>query len=254
MTAAHQVSDGTQMELLERVRSLEQALHARDEMLAVAAHELRNPMHSLLLQVTAALKVAQLKGDSGMQERLERMKSVVERYINRATVLLDACRYRTHGFQLSLADCDLTEVLKQLVEAFAAEAAFNQCELALDVPDRVVGCWDRLALEQIAANLISNAIKYGAGGAVTIRVDASSPESVTMFVVDHGIGIAPDDQTRIFEQFERVAGAEARGSGFGVGLWLVRNLVEAHSGTVQLRSELGRGSTFIVMLPRTPAA
>lgn len=244
-------SEPTQTELLERIQVLEQSLQIRDDLLAVAAHELRNPMHALLLQVSAALQVARKNGDRDMHQRLERVKNVVDRYVKRATVLLDACRYQAHRFQIHAEDCDLARIVADIVASFEAEAAFNHVVLRLQSVATATGRWDRLALEQIVSNLVSNAIKYGAGAAVEVTLQLVEPDQVKLTVRDHGIGIAPEDHARIFEQFERAVGVHERRSGFGIGLWLVRSLVNAHGGEVTVQSEVDQGATFTAVLPRS---
>lgn len=149
-------------ELLERVQILEQALRARDDLLAIAVHELRNPMHTLLLQVASALQSARCHGDLDMQRRLERIKLIVNHDIKRAAVLLDACRNQLR-FPLHTEDCDLGTLLAEVVKSFEAEATFNRVTVTVEAPASVPGRWDRMAVEQILSNLLSNAVKYGAG-------------------------------------------------------------------------------------------
>jgi signal transduction histidine kinase len=119
-------------------------------------------------------------------------------------------------------------------------------ELALD--PEVLGHWDRTALEQIAGNLLSNAIKYGAGRPVEVVVKAE-PEVATLIVRDHGMGIAEADCERIFQRFERAVSPAER-SGFGVGLWIARQLAVAHGGDIAVESLPGVGSIFTARLPR----
>ena len=97
-------------------------------------------------------------------------------------------------------------------------------------------------------NLISNAVKYGAGKPVEVQLSENG-ERVVLEVRDHGIGINPADQRRVFERFERAV-SRRRFGGFGLGLWITRKVIEAHGGTIQLMSEPGLGSTFRVELPR----
>ena len=111
-----------------------------------------------------------------------------------------------------------------------------------------MGQWDRLAVEQIVANLLSNAIKYGAGTQINIALSSDQTDAL-LSVSDRGPGISPNDQARIFERFEQAVGKQEKRSGFGIGLWLVKSLVEAHGGTISVHSQLGTGSTFTVRLP-----
>ena len=111
-------------------------------------------------------------------------------------------------------------------------------------------CW----LDSVVSNLVSNAIKYGNGSAIDVSVEARGEDAV-LIVRDRGIGIEPDAQTRIFDRFERLRSAKTQG-GFGLGLWIVRQIIEAHGGTIAVNSSPGHGSEFVVTLPcdREPEA
>ncbi|HET8728167.1 MAG TPA: HAMP domain-containing sensor histidine kinase [Alphaproteobacteria bacterium] len=234
-------------ELAELVKELKTAVRARDAFLAVAAHELRNPMHALLLQIGNSLNAARKLGDDDLIQRLERVKFVIDRYVKRATTLLDVSRINAGGFNLQLEDMDFVDVVREVASSYEIEATFTGATLNVTVPDRLDGRWDELAVEQIVANLISNAIKYGAEGSVDVTL-AREGESARLTVRDHGIGISAEDQSRIFEPFEQVVTREMRG-GFGIGLWLVRWLVEAHGGTISVKSAPHEGAIFTVRLP-----
>jgi signal transduction histidine kinase len=114
----------------------------------------------------------------------------------------------------------------------------------------VSGRWDPLRIEQVIGNLLLNASKFGEGKPITITVEGD-PDQARVVVTDRGIGISPPDQARVFERFER---AVAAGSvvGLGLGLYIARQIVEAHGGRIELQSAIGEGSTFIVELPRLP--
>lgn len=235
--------------LRARIAELEQLLQARDEFLSIAAHELRNPMHSLLLQVSAALQIARQQGTSPLARRLERVQHIVDRYVKRASLLLDVGRMNAIRTQPHVESVDFAEVVREIVESYAPEAAFNRSPLSVRAPKTLPGRWDRLALEQIVSNLISNAIKFGAGAAIDVALESKQDSSVRFEVHDRGIGIAEPDQERIFGRFERLASQPGHPVGAGVGLWLVRGLVEAHGGTIDVRSEPAKGATFTVVLP-----
>ena len=121
------------------------------------------------------------------------------------------------------------------------------CDAAICADGNVIGNWDRLRVEQIVTNLVSNAVKYGRGRPVEITVSRAG-ERARLTVRDHGIGIAPEHQARIFGRFERAV-SERHYGGLGLGLWLVRRIVDALGGTIALESELDAGSTFTVELP-----
>jgi signal transduction histidine kinase len=129
-----------------------------------------------------------------------------------------------------------------------AEAETAGCELVFNAPPSIIGSWDRARIRQIANNLISNAIKYGRRQPVLIELSATD-SSVTISTTDHGIGIDPEKRQKIFERFERAVSLKNYG-GFGIGLFITRNLVEAHGGTIRVDSEVGKGARFTVELPR----
>jgi two-component system, OmpR family, sensor kinase len=237
--------------LLDRIADLEGAVRARDELLAVTAHELRNPMHALLLQISASVAVARKTGQAELVQRLERTRSIMDRFIKRASLLLEATRIHAHRSTLNLESVDLAEVAREIADSYLPEAVFHRVEsIDVSATGNCRGVWDRLAVEQILSNLISNAIKYGAGAPVAVVLSQThAPPGVRLEVIDRGIGVAPADQPRIFERFEQVLNGQRRREGFGLGLWLVRRLVEAHQGTISLASAVGKGSTFTVWLP-----
>jgi signal transduction histidine kinase len=123
------------------------------------------------------------------------------------------------------------------------------CETVLEAEYPVVGCWDRLRLEQVLMNLLSNACKYGRKEPIHVRVEAA-PGLARLSVRDEGYGIAPEDQERIFQRFQR-ADATRHIQGLGLGLWICRQIAEAHGGKLRVESEPGKGSTFILELPHS---
>jgi signal transduction histidine kinase len=236
--------------LKTQVAQLQSEVLARDNLLAVAAHELRNPMHALLLQVTAALALAKRwNAADDLVRRLDRIRHIVETYVKRATLLLDVVRLDARGWQVERTRCDFAAIVREICRSFEPEAQFASCELHTHAPARLDGYWDRLAAEQIVSNLVSNAIKYGAGSRIDVELRESPAGTAIVQVRDRGPGIAPDDQQRIFDRFQQAVGSAERRSGFGIGLWLVRSLTQAHGGSISVESRIGQGSTFTVHLP-----
>jgi signal transduction histidine kinase len=138
--------------------------------------------------------------------------------------------------------------VRDVVARFESEIQASGSHVAGKADAPVRGRWDALRIDQVVTNLVSNALKFGAGNAVSISVTIQDDAAVVE-VADHGIGIAPDQTRRIFERFETTEAARAYG-GLGLGLWISESIVAAHAGTIKVHSELGAGSTFTVRLPR----
>jgi signal transduction histidine kinase len=139
-------------------------------------------------------------------------------------------------------------VVREICASHEPEAQFAGTVISLSLPQSLRGEWDRLAIEQVVANLVSNAIKYGQGSPIDISLHEVHGKAM-LAVRDRGPGIAEQDQQRIFERFQQALGTPGKRSGFGIGLWLVRSLVEAHGGSVAVHSRPGEGATFTVSLP-----
>jgi PAS domain S-box-containing protein len=240
-----------------RLQDLQRAVGARDEFIATVAHELRNPIAPLTFQVRLALNKAEQLAAAGtpvsaewihtqlrgVEQRLHRLLETLDR-------LLDVSRLSTGRIDLQPEPMNLADVVREVIDAFDAELAVARCKLTLSARGMATGSWDRLRVEQVVRNLLSNAIRFGAGRPIEVAVDADH-DFATVAVRDHGIGIAPDQQSKIFERFER--GVEQRSGGFGIGLWIVRNICAAMGGAVSVESTVGEGACFTVMLPRRPA-
>lgn len=238
--------DADKERLIEELRA---AVAARDEFIAVAAHELRNPMTPIVGQVQLLLSRARREQVSESLIRgLEMLETAVDHYVRRATTLLEITRLNADKIQLQPTRFDLSELVRECVRKYEqmAARAGTQLNCAADRP--VLGTWDRLATEQVLDNLVSNAIRYGDGKPINIELTADA-DRVVLRVIDRGIGIAAADHHKIFERFEQASSAP-RSGGFGIGLWLSHKLVLAQGGTLQVESELGHGATFIVSLPR----
>ena len=240
-------------DLVEEVALLREAVAARDAFLAVAAHELRNPMTPIVGRVERLrhlLRKPDFRPET-LEKSLDQIEWLIAQYVKRATTLLDVSRVTTGQFRLDPAPADVCDLVREVVENFAPVATLAGASLTCRVPDAaIIRMCDRLALEQVLDNLVSNAIKYGAGQPVLISLSHAEPSgSVIMQVHDQGPGISADSQARIFERFERAVRPGQHGGGFGVGLWVVRQLIDTMGGTVTISSRPGEGTTFMVTLP-----
>jgi signal transduction histidine kinase len=243
---AHVVADVT-----ERQRA-EEALRARDDFLSVASHELRTPLTNVQLNVEGLRRLITRRKEGAplpdLSPRIDSAYASTQRLAGLIDRLLDVSRLRSGRFELDVEVTDLAHVAATVVEHSAEALAEARCALTLNAAGPVVGKWDRLRLEQVVTNLLSNAMKYGAGAPIVITVSASASHG-ELSVRDHGIGIAPANQARVFAQFERAV-SKKDFSGLGLGLWICGQIVALHGGSIHLESETGQGAAFTVKLPR----
>ena len=222
---------------------LADAVKARDEFIAIAAHELRNPLNVFHLSMQLLYRrFGQIEGIRDILNRsqfqLNRLNMLVER-------LLDVSRIRSGRYELHRETFDLNDLVQEVFYRFLEQ--YPNLKMTLLMSGAVAGSWDRGRIDQAITNLLSNAIKYGENNPIDVVVATLRDEAVVS-VADQGIGLAPNDITRIFEQFERAA-PNAISEGFGLGLWITRQIAQAHGGSVSAEGELGRGSTFTLRLP-----
>lgn len=255
--------DETPDELGRRIRELTQEnarlaemVAARDGFLAVAAHELLNPMTPIVGRLSL-LRRAVARGHlepAKLDESLRELDWLVSLFVRRARTLLDVSRITSGRLRLELVRVDLCDVARAVAGNFAAVAQQAGSSIGLDLPVRgVVVLGDRLSLEEILDNLVSNAIKYGGGKPIHIAASSDAQNGTARLSVrDGGPGIPVDSQARIFERFERVVGPTDQTAGFGVGLWIVKQFTKAMNGTVEVIST-AEGSTFRITLPTRPA-
>jgi PAS domain S-box-containing protein len=233
------------------------AIHVRDEFLATAGHELKTPLAALQLQLQSLARFVQRDGAAGsveqLRERIDKTLALGWRLDELIKELLDVSRITAGRLTLERELCDLVALARAVLDRFADQLAGAGATATLRGPSRVEGHWDRARLDLVVTNLITNAIKYAPGKPIEITVEVPSPGKARLVVKDHGIGIAPEDQARIFGPFERAVSGRHYG-GFGLGLWIVRQVVEAHGGAVRLESSPGQGSTFFVDLPSASAS
>ena len=241
-----------------RAEQAHSALMQRDEFISIAAHELRTPIAALVLKlqgVTQALtgQAVQAEGSVvrktsqrlvGALRQTRRLAHLVER-------LLDVSQIVRGELVMELNETNLTEVARRAVEDFRESALEMGCDIRLDAPGEVKGMWDEARIEQAIVNLLSNAIKYGSQKPVDVIVQGDD-KSVRLSVEDRGIGVPAEAAERIFTRFERAAPIRHYG-GLGLGLYVTKNIVEAHGGTISVSSRPGGGSSFAIELPRSPA-
>jgi signal transduction histidine kinase len=237
-------------ELLERHTA---AARVRDEFISIASHELKTPLTSLKLQ-TQINERRIASGDLTAFDPVRTRKLIesTSRQVDRLTRLvedmLDISRINLGKFHLNIEDFDLAEMVVETAERTRPQAEAAGCEITVNVGESIIGCWDRFRVEQIVTNLLSNAIRYCPRLPIKISVTRDGPLAVVV-VRDQGPGIAAENQERIFERFERAVNAEGIGGGMGLGLYICRQIAQAHGGSIRVESVLGQGSSFILSLP-----
>ncbi|WNG50435.1 HAMP domain-containing histidine kinase [Archangium minus] len=226
------------------------ALGARDTFLSVASHELKSPITVLQLVLERLQRGAHREGSlpgSVLAERLEPALRQVRRLGVLVQNLLDVSRARNNRFVLDRERFELGGLVREVGERFVEQARQVGSELTVEDCPQVEVHWDRLRVEQALSNLITNAIKYGAGGPITVRAEARDG-AVSLRVEDRGIGVPEGDRERIFNPFERAASGH-RVESLGLGLYIVREIARAHGGSVGVMGRDGGGSCFTLRLP-----
>ncbi len=222
--------------------------------MSIASHELRTPLTALKLQQQLfERQLARAKDGTLSVGSAREMSSVIGRQIVQLTRLiddmLDVSRIATGRLRLELGLSSISDLVIRSYESFTAQFMAAGIQATLDCePDLILTC-DAQRLEQVINNLLANAIKYGRGAPVEVRAHAVN-QGIEISVRDHGPGIAPADQERIFERYERAVTAN-EASGLGLGLFISRQIVDSHGGALKVLSTPGRGATFIATLPLT---
>ncbi len=241
--------------LAERLRTsmheAQEAVRLRDEFMSIAGHELKTPLAALQLQIEGLLRQFE-RGTYGdlatrFHDRLEKTHKHVMRLELLINELLDVSRIVSGKLTMQREEVELSALLADVIDRFSDNLARARCEVSIEAPEPVIGHWDRVRLDQVLSNLVGNALKYGPGKPIEVRVSREGSEA-KITVQDHGIGIAPEDKERIFGRFERAVSNRNYG-GLGLGLWISQEIVQAFGGTIEVESSVGVGSTFIVALP-----
>jgi two-component system, OmpR family, sensor histidine kinase SenX3 len=223
-----------------------------DEFISLASHELLTPVTALRLQVQHMQRLLAQHPEPA-PARMAGIVEAFDRQLGRLNLLCDeilnAMRIRANQLSVACDEVDFGGLVANIIDRVAHRAE-DRNRIELRVIDAPWGSWDTGLIEQIVRHLLRNAIIYGEGKPITI-VASQIDDSVELVVKDRGIGIAPEDQKRIFEPFERAVPA-ANFGGLGLGLYIVRAIVEAHGGSIRVESAPGHGATFIVQLPSAP--
>lgn len=229
--------------------TLQASLALRDEFFSVASHELKTPLTSLKLQ--NELLMRSIERDGIDSEKILSMLTKNGKSISRLNRLvddmLDTSRVSSGKLNLQKEPCDLSSMVNDVLARFKPILEEAGCQVTFLRANTIEGNWDRYRLEQVVTNLLTNAAKYAPGKPVMIKVDATENIGI-ISVKDFGRGISEEDQPKIFNRFER-AKREGDLKGLGLGLFISKEIIEMHKGTIEVFSKMDEGSEFIVKLP-----
>jgi signal transduction histidine kinase len=249
LATAYQTALQARAEAERLASDLKRALHARDEFLAAASHDLRNPLSTIQ---SAAELLERSIDEPQARDRLascaDHIQSAAKRMAQQLDAFLDVSRLEAgRPLELRKRLHDLMPLVRQVVTE--CQQTTQRHRLLLEGPALLQASVDAPRLQRVVSNVIGNAIKYSPdGGEVNIKVEAHDTD-VIITVRDRGIGIPGSDQARVFERFQRGTNVEGRFSGTGIGLAGAKQIVEQHGGAITLKSQVNKGSTFTVRFP-----
>jgi len=256
------VANQKQEELVQQLRhtqhELERAVRMRDDFMSMVSHELRTPLNTLYLETQLRqVQVSRGKLESFAADRLpamiERDQRQIRNMVRLIDDMLDVTRMRRDALSIQPKPVDLAALARAVVEGLKQQAEAAGSAIALEAPRELRGVWDEFRIEQVLTNLLTNALRYGGGKPVEMMLrEVDGTAHIT--VRDQGIGIAPEDQERIFEQFERTDSSRKHAPGLGLGLYITRKIVGLHGGRIEVESRPGEGAVFHVELPLQAAA
>jgi PAS domain S-box-containing protein len=232
-----------------RLAHAEEAVRLRDEFLSIAAHELNTPLASLHLQLQGLLRLGS-ELDPRVARKAGRALRSSLRLGELVADLLDSSQLATRHLELRREPFALADAVRQVADRLREPAAAAGCVLTVSIDDEAPGVWDRLRVEQVVTNLLANAVKYAAATPIRLRVGREAGEAV-LSVEDRGPGIPEEALTRIFGRFERAVPVHHYG-GLGLGLYVSREIVSAHGGSIAAQNLPGGGARFTVRLPPAP--
>lgn len=232
-------------------RISQQAIEVRNDFLSIASHELNTPITSLKLQLQLTKKQLDMNVDGifpvdKFTRSIDASVKQVDRLINLVQVLLDVSRIQSGKFNFSFENLQVSDVVTEVLDRFKEIISNADCELSVSNLTDVSAYWDKTRVEQVIINILTNAIKY-APGKIELRLEKLDGHIKFLFV-DHGKGIDNDKIRSIFDRFERATSNETV-SGLGLGLYIVKQIVEGHGGKIEVSSKIDAGTTFTVLLP-----
>ncbi|MDR3607061.1 MAG: PAS domain-containing sensor histidine kinase [Oligoflexia bacterium] len=248
------VKDITERKALEN--DLRAAVEIRDEFMSVASHELRTPLTALHLQLQLLARLSSVTGavtDRNIGDLSKGALASAQSLVHLLDDLLDVTRIRVGRLKLKAEKMDLRSAVANAIALVQEFAKQRGSVITLNADQPLVGSWDPVRISQILSNLLSNAIKYGDGKPIEVTLIEDPSAGVARILVrDQGIGISPEMQSKIFERFHRAVSGD-KITGLGLGLYIARQIIEAHRGNIRVESGPNEGSLFSVELPLHPA-
>ena len=230
------------------------AIHLRDDFILTASHELRTPLTPLRMQLELLSSLIQSRRieakdriGSELLDMIQNSDRQISSLVHLIQDMLEVTQMSGGRWKLNRSLFDLSHLVSDVVAKFQAQISTSHCSVEVHVAENIMVRYDRFRIEQVLSNLVSNAIKYGSGKPIQISASCEG-ERIKIIVQDFGIGISENDRTRIFGRFERAA-SSSRIGGLGLGLYITKQIVEAHGGQIFFESALGLGSKFTVELP-----
>lgn len=232
--------------------ALSHSIRARDELMSTVSHELRTPLASIKLQ-TQILQRKIKNGQDIQQEKVQSYIELVGRQTEKLSLLVDAMLDLSHistgRLVIHPEEIDLSELVEESIHRFASKFKAHSIDVHKKIVPHIRGLWDRLRLEQVCSILFSNIIRYAAGA--PLEVTLAEEKGVVLFTVrDFGLGIPKENQYKVFEKFERAGITSNEVTGLGVGLFIAKEIIELHHGTIELESQPGDGAVFRIQTPK----
>lgn len=252
--------DGATESVLENIvdqilKDTQEEIRKREQLLSVASHELKMPLtclHLLIQLLQRQLGAEPPPTREAMLSLVDKARNQSGRMIRLTEDLLDATRVNACQLAIRRQATDLVEITRVALDCMRPALEAAECSVTLDAPERLPGYWDHTRLEEVIINLLSNAAKYGRSKPIRIRIECVPGNQghlrACLSVEDQGQGIAVQDQAKIFEPFERAVCSSSE-PGHGLGLYIVRQIIHGHGGSIRVQSLPGRGSVFRFEIP-----
>lgn len=249
LKSSHGNIESLASEIVKKTGDVQNSLDLRDSFISMASHELRTPLTAMKLQLEVGrCKINDSSSIIHMKELIESADSQLSRMIRIVDEMLDVSRIQSGKFIIEKKDANFSEVLSKILErSFLPQVQKGAIKLKINNPVITLK-FDPFKIEQVIVNLLNNALKYGGGSKIEVSL-FTEENCAVLQVSDEGPGIEPADQEKIFEKYER--GKISKAGGLGLGLYISKEIMEAHDGSIHLESTPLEGSTFTLRLPMT---